>query len=306
MSPLSVIIAGSTERTLLCAQALAADPRYTIMGVLTPSPKPIGRKQVITKNPMHRWAEENTIPVILIEKKIDAAVEAAVRSSLSAASILLVVDFGYIVPQWLLDLPTIAPVNIHPSDLPRWRGSSPGQFVLAFGETDSAVTIMVMDAKLDHGAIITKLPFSVSPEWTAPEYYAHAFALATKSLPDILVRFSQDTSLVTQQPDVSPTQTARMLSREDGYIPYQTLQRLISNDKGHMTNDKFIEVPFLTNYSLTSTPQALFHLWRGLSPWPGLWTLVDEKRMKLLKFHMDSGTLYLDEIQIEGENPKKY
>ncbi len=305
---LSVVIAGSTARTLLCAQALAADPRFVVVGVLTPTPRPIGRKKILTKNPMQIWAEEQYIPIVAIENKIDESV----RGKLSTENwvlnpdYLLVVDFGYILPRWLLELPTIAPVNIHPSLLPRWRGSSPGQFVLAFGEKESAVTIMVMDEQLDHGSIITQLPFTVGADWTTSEYYAHAFALATKSLPDVLVRFSQDTSLVTQQPDVSPTQTARMLSREDGFVPYQTLTRLLANDKGQMTNDKLLEVPFLSTYSLNTSPQTLYNLWRGLSPWPGLWTLVDGKRMKLLTMHMDAEKLILDEIQIEGENPKKY
>lgn len=291
---LSVVIAGSTARTLLCAQALAADPRFVVVGVLTPTPKPIGRKKILTKNPMQIWAEENQIPVSLVEKKLTSDLQPPI------CDFLLVVDFGYIVPRWLLDLPTIAPVNIHPSLLPRWRGSSPGQFVLAFGEKESAVTIMVMDEQLDHGAIITQLPFTVGADWTTSEYYAHAFALATKSLPDILVRFSQDTSLVTQQPDVSSTQTARQLTRDDGFIPYQTLLSLLNQETPKEP------IPFLENYKLITNNYKLYDLWRGLSPWPGLWTLVDGKRMKLLSMHMDAEKLILDEIQIEGEKPKKY
>jgi methionyl-tRNA formyltransferase len=67
---------------------------------------------------------------------------------------LLVVDFGYLIPTWLLQLPAIAPLNIHPSELPKWRGSSPGQFALLFKNlgretTQTAVTLMVMNEGLD-------------------------------------------------------------------------------------------------------------------------------------------------------------
>lgn len=298
---ISVIVAGSTERTLLCAKSLANDPRFEITGVLTPSPKPTGRKQIVTKNSMHQWAEESKIPVLLIEKKIDEGIRQTLSTGHWALSpdFLLVVDFGYIVPQWLLDIPTIAPVNIHPSDLPKYRGSSPGQFALTFGEKESAVTIMVMDAKLDHGPIITKIPFSVAADWTAPDYYAHAFLLATQDLPEILLKYSRD-RLSTTQPDVSPTPTARMLTRNDGFVPYTSLKALLN----HETPSE--PIAFLEKYQQTTNNENVYNLWRGLTPWPGLWTLVDGKRMKLLTFHMDGEKLYLDQVQIEGENPKKY
>lgn len=283
----------------MCAKALAGDPRFQITGVITPSPKPIGRKQIVTKNPMHQWAEVNQIPVTLVEKKLTPNLQPL------TSDFLLVVDFGYIVPQWLLDIPTIAPINVHPSDLPKYRGSSPGQFVLAFGEKESTVTIMVMDAKLDHGPIITKIPFEVDASWTAPEYYEYAFSHTAHKLPDVFSGFADDRH-ATPQPDESPTPTARMLTRDDGYIPYQTLQRLISNDKWQMTNDNLIEIPFLSAYKLPTTSYQLFCLWRGLTPWPGLWTVLGEKRMKLLSFHMDGDKLFLDQVQIEGEKPKKY
>ncbi len=305
MAQFSVVIAGSTERTLLCAKALAKDSRFEIVGVLTPSPKPIGRKQVVTKNPMHQWAEVNHIPVILVEKKLDSEIQKTLNSQLSSLHFLLVVDFGYIVPQWLLDIPTIAPVNIHPSALPKYRGSSPGQFVLAFGEKDSAISVIVMDALLDHGPIITKIPFEVDPTWTSADYYAHAFSHIAHRLPDILAGFA-DNRHSTAQPDTAPTPTARMLTRDDGYVPYQTLRRLIANDKRQMTSDKLEEVPFLSTYKLPATSYQLYCMWRGLTPWPGLWTLVDGKRMKLLSLHMDGEKLFLDEVQFEGEKPKKY
>lgn len=295
----SVVVAGSTERTLLCAKALSEDPRFEIVGVLTPSPRPIGRKQIITKNPMHQWAEVNQIPTILIEKKIDASIQELMHSQFSIVNFLLVVDFGYIVPQWLLDFPSIAPINIHPSKLPSYRGSSPAQFALIFGEKESAVTIMVMDALLDHGPIITKFPFEVGPTWTASGYYEYAFSHVVHKLPEVFAGFA-DTRHSTPQPDVSPTPTARMLTRDDGFISHQTLVSLLNQETPKEP------VAFLEKYQRSTNNENVFNLWRGLTPWPGLWTVVDGKRMKLLSFHMDGQKLILDEIQMEGEKPKKY
>ncbi len=304
----SVIVAGSTERTLQCAQALEEDSRFTLTGVITPAPKLIGRKQVLTKNPLHVWAEKRSIPSLLIEKKIDAALQQKIRETFQAPALLLVVDFGYIVPQWLLDFPSIAPVNIHPSELPKYRGSSPGQFALAFGEKKSAVTVMKMDALLDHGPILTSIPFDVPASWTTPDYYTHAFSLVTKQLASILSDYCSNAH-ESPQPDKSPTPTARMLTRDDGFIPFETLERIL---QAPSVDDVLVgqSIPFLSSYSKETTGQALYDLWRGFSPWPGLWTRIEEKgtqkRMKLLSFHLDGEKLLLDDVQVEGETPKKY
>ncbi len=178
--PITVVIAGSTHHTLLCAESLLANDAFHIMGIITPVPKPAGRKKEIKKNPLHAFAEKNAIPTILIEKKIGEHVHLQLQTEWERPDILLVVDFGFLVPPWLLSWPRIAPINIHPSNLPKFRGSSPGQFVLLFGEKTSAVTLIRMDEKLDHGPIVTKVFFDVAPSWTAPTYYAHAFALIAR------------------------------------------------------------------------------------------------------------------------------
>lgn len=298
----SVIVAGSTTRTVLCAEALLADPRFTLTGIITPSPKPIGRKHILTKNPLQLFGEEHALPITLIEKKIDSSIQAHLET-VKRPDFLLVVDFGYIVPKWLLVWPTIAPVNVHPSHLPKYRGSSPGQFSLLFGEKESAVTVMVMDEALDHGPIITSLPFSVDSNWTASDYYELAFNLVTKELGEILVTFAK-TPHSTPQPDDSSTPIARMLSREDGFIPYTVLHALL---EGKPTPTS---LPFLDSLSLPTTAQTLYNLWRGLTPWPGLWTLVHiggvEKRMKILRFHLEEDRLFLDEVQVEGKNKTEF
>ncbi len=300
MKKISILVAGSTQNTRLCAESLKADPNFEIIGILTPSPKPIGRKQTITANPLHEFATEHHISVVTIDKKIDLSV----REKLGGFTpdILLVVDFGYIVPKWLLELPIIAPVNIHPSDLPRYRGSSPGQFVLLFGESESAVTLIKMDEKLDHGPIITKLYFEVDPHWTAKEYYAHAFGLVGLELPKLLTEFCSSPTTITPQPDESPTPTAHMLSRDNGFIPLNTLKEILNNDKVST------QVTFLADNKLETEPSQLFNMWRGLTPWPGIWTKVSkdgkETRIKLLELSYDK-KLKVEKIQVEGKLPSE-
>lgn len=301
---ISVVIAGSTHHTLLCAQALDAHDAFRISGIITPQPKPSGRKKEIKKNPLHVFAEKNAIPTILIEKKIDEHLHEQLQTEWKQPHILLVVDFGFLVPPWLLSWPRIAPINIHPSDLPKFRGSSPGQFVLLFGEKASAITLIRMDEKLDHGSIVAKVFFDVAPSWTAPAYYAHAFALIAQELPELLSEFAKNPHEIAPQPDESPTPTARMLSREDGFIPFETLQQILRGEKPS------IPISFLANYQRESTAQNVFNLWRAFTPWPGIWTTVGgsrkQTRVKLLEFSWKGKTLTLKTIQVEGKKLQTY
>ncbi|PWU23233.1 hypothetical protein C5B42_03655 [Candidatus Cerribacteria bacterium 'Amazon FNV 2010 28 9'] len=304
MSPITIAIAGSTAHTAQCAEAILNDPRFQITSIFTPAPKPVGRKKTVTPNPLHMFAQQHTIPTILIEEKINEQVKQYVET-LTQPDLLLVVDFGYFLPNWLLSWPTLAPINIHPSDLPKFRGSSPGQFVLLFGETQSAVTLIRMDNKLDHGPIITKLSFAISPTWTTKEYYSHAFDLIAKELPTLLAEFVHNPTQGTTQPDGSPTPLARQQKRDDGYIPLAHVQQAMGIRATPTT-----PIPLLDGYALTPNAEQLYNMWRALTPWPGVWTVVNtkegNKRVKLVECSFTNNHLIIRTIQVEGKNPKPF
>lgn len=304
VSKLTVVVAGSTANTLTCARSLQNDPRFIITCILTPSPKPAGRKKEIKENPLHQFGITHSLPVILIEKRIDDHVKSTLLNTCKRPDILLVVDFGYIVPSWLLEWPTIAPVNIHPSDLPKYRGSSPGQFALLFGENESAVSIMRMDEKLDHGPIIEKIRFPIIPSWTASDYYQHAFSLTAKELSTILYEFSSSTKQTQAQPDDSPTPIARMLTRDDGYVPSASLTSLLGSVEVSQP------IPLLEAYGIQTTPLHFYRMWQGCTPWPGIWTTIKqgekETRVKILELTFEDNVVTLHTIQYEGKNPQKF
>ncbi len=298
----SVWIAGTTTRTVSCAQALLNDSRFAIRLIITPQPKPVGRLQQITPNPLHQFGTAHQLLVELVQRKIDQPLQEKLQAQ-ARPDFLLVVDFGYIVPQWLLDLPIIAPLNVHPSALPAFRGSSPGQFVLASGLTDSAVTLMVMDAKLDHGPIVAQFPFVVQKDWTASEYYQAAFEVVGTTLADSIAAFAEKKTS-TPQPDLSPTPVARMLQREDGFIPWDVLTAL------RMGNLSPAPLPIHTLLGIDTTPQTVVNLWRGFHPWPGIWTLSPigktQKRVKILACEVKNDQLHITQVQVEGKTPQPF
>ena len=307
----TVGVAGSTHHTLLCAQALAADERFKIEWILTPPPQPVGRKQVITPNPLHTWADTQHIPVTFVEKKIRPELREALPSQ---PDFLLVADFGYLVPKWLLELPRIAPINIHPSVLPRWRGSSPGQFVLLDGELDSAVTIMVMGEGLDTGPLLWQEEFTLDMEWTQTEYYHHSFTLAARRLGTVLDDVATGKVLPQPQSDASPTPIARRLNKEDGYVSWKTLAPLV--DMGYTEVEGAPEsdsVLILQSQVRTGAPlsKTIADAVRALAPWPGVWTIVPTakgaQRLKILTASYDAEKgIAITLAQIEGSIQEKW
>lgn len=301
----SIAIAGSTKKTKLCAKALFNSDKFEITWILTPKPKPVGRKKTITPNPLNTFAIENNIPTIMVEKKINDQVKLSI-SDKQNPDFLLVVDFGYIIPTWLLDVPRISPLNIHPSELPKWRGSSPGQFSILFNDNKSAVTLMVMDSKLDHGPIIHQDFFSVNPNWTQTEYYEHAFKLICSNLDEKIDKYGKDASTATPQPNDSPTITARMLKKDHTFVPWDIVQVAINGGK---TDDlKSSKLSKLLNNALEhnqSLPLTLERASKAFFPWPHLWTIIPttkgEKRMKLLETEVNDNKLIIKTVQVEGK-----
>lgn len=305
MMKYTIAIAGSTAHTRMCAEALTqgADADFEIVWILTPEPKVLGRQQILTKNPLHLFAEEHQIPVITIAQKIDENVRAQIETQ-PRPDFLLVVDFGYLVPDWLLEFPKIAPLNIHPSLLPRWRGSSPGQFVLLFGEKNSAITLMVMNAGLDTGPIIHQEMFAVDPEWTQTEYYQASFAQMCGVLCQKIRDFAEGKISAQPQPADSPTPLARRLTKEDGFVSWESVQSNIADPSNQLLNEIFA--------ANNSWPQTLVNATASLNPWPTLWTIIPTtkgpKRMQILRAQLDKTTqkLVLDLVKIEGQSEAKW
>ncbi len=308
-TPLRIGVCGTTENTVTCVEALYNDPRFEVLWVVTPTPRPIGRKQTLTPSPLDTWAQEKGLQVWHVEKNLKPLQETLLTAP--AIDYLLVVDFGYIVPQWLIDIPSICPINIHPSDLPKYRGSSPGQYVILYGEHESAVTIMRLTAGLDEGPIIAALPFELTSDETQTSYYKKAFALAHEALPDTLFTYAT-TRLEVEQPIDSPTPIAKRFTREDGYIPYSLLEQFLSTSE-LLNAEKCADALGDTLHELlTHQPLSLIVLLdralRAFTPWPGVWTLVpsykerDNVRLKILNVDVASRTITA--WQFDGESAK--
>lgn len=307
-------LAGSTQHTADLANQLWSDNRFEIRWVLSPGTKFIGRKQEPVDNPLHLWSVEHELPSIRIANKIDQKVKQEIVKLQSDIDILLVVDFGYYVPQWLLELPRVAPLNLHPSKLPEWRGSSPGQAVLLSGAQTSAITLMQMDSQLDHGPIIHQESFDVNVNWTQTEYYQTAFTSITPMIGNLIEQFILNNLVPTPQPATSPTPIARELTKADSYLPWELIAGLMSgsSNSSNTTTLGSQLPPFLSEIwrylNASKLVEFVARASRALSPWPQLWTLVPttkgERRLKILSVDQTAtDRLILKQVQLEGRQP---
>ncbi len=307
--PITLWLAGSTQHIIECTRELLDDPEFDIQAVIVPQPRAIGRDRTVTAKPLHQLALAKKWPVVLVDDKIDQTIKSQIEEltkRLARPDFLLVVDFGYLIPAWLRQLPQEAPVNLHPSALPRWRGASPGQFVLLSGENRSALTVIRLEAGLDQGAIYTQIEFDVKSAWTSDEYYNYCFRLSAQFLPSVLKKITA--GLVPDpQPVESPTIQARKLTKQDGFISWPVLTQILSGHKPDLAllPPLWREVWSDQALRMADWNQILGRYIAALTPWPGVWTrlptLDGERVMKILTIKKVDQHLELDRVQLAGQ-----
>lgn len=295
---MNILLAGTPSTTVLVAEALV-QAGHTMSSVLCPFPKPVGRKKVLTSSVVESWAQKRSIPVINIDK--EGLQNKTILNDLPAVDVLIVADFGYLIPSWLLRFPKHGALNIHPSLLPRWRGASPVPFTILFGDVESGVSIIAMNEKFDMGGIVAQEKVVVEDRDTTPMLLDRCFRAGAKLLVQVLEPFARGSLKVLPQTAESPTPTTRKFMKNDGFVPMEAIKKA---QKGKFFSKE--NVPLLREYALPHTPQFLDNMVRALSPWPGVWIRsVQNERLKILETVIQKSKLIITSSQLEGQKPQK-
>lgn len=151
---LRIVFAGTPEFAASHLQALL-DSEHSVIAVYTQPDRPAGRGQKLTPSPVKQLASKHNIPVLqpLNLRSTEAQQELAAFN----ADLMVVVAYGLILPQAVLDSPRLGCINSHASLLPRWRGAAPIQRAIEAGDTESGITVMQMEAGLDTGPMLLKV-----------------------------------------------------------------------------------------------------------------------------------------------------
>ncbi|HSG52792.1 MAG TPA: methionyl-tRNA formyltransferase [Rheinheimera sp.] len=191
-TPLRIIFAGTPDFAARHLQALI-DSEHDVIAVYTQPDRPAGRGQQLQPSAVKQLALQHNISV-LQPKSLKKAPAQQELASLNA-DLMVVVAYGLILPQVVLDTPKLGCINVHGSLLPRWRGAAPIQRAIWAGDTDTGITIMQMDAGLDTGAMLSKVYCPIKDTDTSASLYDTLAQLG----PDALLQALQNLPQLQQQ-----------------------------------------------------------------------------------------------------------
>ena len=240
---------GTPEFAVPCLERLVSDG-HEVVGVFTQPDKPKGRGHKMQFPPVKEKAIEHNIPVFQPVKMKDGTAYGILKEL--NPELIIVVAYGKIIPQDILDLPKFGCVNIHASLLPRYRGAAPIQWCVLNGEKKSGVTSMQMDAGLDTGDMLIKAETEIDENMTAGELHDRLSMLGAKVMSETINKIIDGTLVRTKQDDTL-SNYAPMLSKELCLINWSDSAEKIHNQV------------------------------RGLSPWPIATSMLNGEIYKLHK-----------------------
>jgi methionyl-tRNA formyltransferase len=199
---------------------------HEVTAVVTQPDRPRGRGQQLAPPPVKEAAIRLAIPVYQPERVRRPEAVEFLREQRSDA--MVVVGYGQIIPQSIIDLAPMGILNVHASLLPKYRGAGPIQWSILNGETLTGVTTMRIDAGLDTGDMLLKAETPISPEETAPELGARLASMGAALLVETLTGLERGT-IIPEKQDSSQATYAPMLKKEDGRIDWRRPTLAIHN-----------------------------------------------------------------------------
>ncbi|WP_109080129.1 methionyl-tRNA formyltransferase [Aggregatibacter aphrophilus] len=217
MKPLNIIFAGTPDFAAQHLQALIDSP-HNVIAVYTQPDKPAGRGKKLQASPVKQLAEQHQIPVY--QPKSLRKPETQAELTALHADVMVVVAYGLILPQAVLDAPTYGCLNVHGSLLPRWRGAAPIQRAIWAGDKQTGVTIMQMDAGLDTGDMLHKVFCDIDLQDTSADLYHKLAEIAPNALIEVLNHLTDGTFIAEPQ-DGTQSNYAEKLSKEEAKLDWQ-------------------------------------------------------------------------------------
>jgi methionyl-tRNA formyltransferase len=265
------------------------DAGHQVVAVYTQPDRPKGRGHALAYSPVKQAALRHGLRVEQPERVRRPEVVEQLRGI--APEAMVVVGYGQIIPQPIIDIPPLGIINVHASLLPKYRGAAPIQWAIARGETRTGVTTMKIDAGLDTGDMLLKWETAIGPEEDAEALGARLAVAGAGLLLETLSGLEAGTIRPEPQ-DGSQATLAPILKKEDGEIDWRMAARDILNRMRGF-------VPWPGTY--TTFRGQRFHIWRarGASPAPDPGVL--EKRGRALVAGCGEGTaIELLDVQLEG------
>ena len=247
-----VIFMGTPDFSVPALRAIAA--RHEVVAVYSQPPRAAGRGQKPRPSPVQRAAEELGLTV-RVPERLKSPEDQAEFAALGA-DVAVVVAYGLILPQPVLDAPRLGCLNIHASLLPRWRGAAPIHRAIMAGDAETGVAIMQMEAGLDTGPVLAEARTTIGAEDTTADLHDRLAAMGAGLIVDTLERLPLTALPQAAEGVTYATKIDKAEARIDWTRPAAEIDRQI----------------------------------RGLSPFPGAWCLIGGERVKLLRSRLVAGS----------------
>ncbi len=271
---MKIVFFGTSEFAVPVLRALKQQPWIEIAAVVSTPPKPAGKDRKLSPSPVAREAKYLGLPCYEPEK-LKSSEWLEIFSKLNP-DLAVLASYGKILPQSTLDIPKYGFINVHPSLLPRHRGASPIEGAILNEDKKTGVTIMKMDAQMDHGPILSQTEIELKGNETAPELEKILTDLGAELLIRTIPSYLHDEIVPNEQRHEKATFT-KLIRRDDGRV------------------------------DLKDNPEEIWRKFRAYHPWPGIWTILRSKskelRIKILDVEFEGGKIKIKKIQPEGKKP---
>lgn len=245
--PIKILLAGSPQLAVPAFQAILDDDRFQVLGLLTQPDQPAGRGLKLTPPPAKIWAEENNLPIWQPEKlKTWLPVLTEINPE-----IVVVIAYGKLVPESLLNLPKHGWINVHGSLLPKYRGAGVLSAPIINGDQQTGVSIMKLVKELDAGPVIFQQAIPLSIDETMGSLASKIGDTAAAILPNTLIGYIEGNLLPQAQAD-NQVSYAGLVMTADAKIDWQ------------------------------KTAIEIERLIRAMQPAPGAWTTWHDQRLKII------------------------
>ncbi|MXQ08382.1 methionyl-tRNA formyltransferase [Alphaproteobacteria bacterium GH1-50] len=251
---MKVVFMGTPDFSVPALRALR-EAGHEIVAAYTQPPRPAGRGKKDRPTPIHAAAEALGIEVR--HPKTLRTDEAQADFAALGADVAVVVAYGLILPQAILDAPRHGCLNIHASLLPRWRGAAPIHRAVLAGDAETGVAIMQMETGLDTGPVLLEEATPIGPEDTTGDLHDRLSAIGARLIAEALARLDSLTAIPQSEDGVT---YAEKIDKAEARIDWSR--------------------------SAAEVDRQI----RGLSPFPGAWCLAGDERLKLLRSRLTDGS----------------
>lgn len=266
---MKIIFMGTPDFAVPCLEELI-ELNHEIVGVFTQPDKKKGRGYTLMAPPVKELALKHNLPVYQpVTLKTDDSID--LINSLQP-DLIVVVAYGKILPESILNIPSKGCINVHGSLLPKYRGAAPIQWSVINGEKVTGITTMYMDAGLDTGDMILKSETTIGEEETSGELYDRLKIMGAKLLVETIDKLEKGT-ITREQQDNNQSSYAPMLDKS------------------------------LSNIDWNLRAETIHNLVRGLNPWPVAMTTLESKNLKIYRTKVSNQVISLKPGEVKSIKP---